>query len=568
MYLLGLSAGHDSGACLLRKDGTILAINEERLSRRKFHTGFPKQSINRVLKMAKIDISQVERVFIDGKHIGPAKDFGIDLKTGDWKKAAIGLLGIERRTLGTAQGIRLTYELLGLATNSYHKRIKTALSDMGYNGTVDFLDHHPCHAASAYYTQQISRSGITITMDASGEGFCSKVYLCSNNLMEKVFEVPCYYSPAYYYAYITKLLGFTPFRHEGKITGLAAYGDPRKTLDVFERFISFDPRTLQFHNPGGYHTKVFKKLKAALAPYTREDVAAGIQTHVENLMVNYINALLKTFNPPSRNLFLAGGLFANVKVNQKITESVDLENIYIFPNMGDGGICVGAAALGAYQTDPNFGPIKMSDCYLGESFDDEETLRAISEDGYQHRSMENPGEEIAKLLAEGKVVARFGGQMEMGPRALGNRSILASAAQSSINDSLNERLGRSEFMPFAPVARSEDAEKYFLLPNIDPIPFRYMTMTCKVTDHCREVAPATVHIDGTARPQLVDRSLNPEYYDILTAYGNLTGEAILVNTSFNMHEEPIVCSPNDAMRAFKASGLDFLAVGKYLVWKS
>ena len=261
---------------------------------------------------------------------------------------------------------------------------------------------------------------------------------------------------------------------------------------------------------------------------------------------------------------LAGGVFANVKLNQRIKDLRNVADVYIFPNMGDGGLSVGAAYL-AYVEHTGSAPQALTTVFQGDALDDpeiEEALQGTELIWERHADIEL---RVAELVAGGHVVARCKGAMEFGPRALGNRSFLYQATESDVNQWLNERLGRSEFMPFAPATLIEDADLYYEGLDGGREAATYMTMTFNCTERMRTEAPAAVHVDGTARPQLVSRNQCPEFHRILSEYKRLTGLRNVINTSFNMHEEPIVRSAPDAIRAFQASNLTYMALGQYLV---
>ena len=264
------------------------------------------------------------------------------------------------------------------------------------------------------------------------------------------------------------------------------------------------------------------------------------------------------------NLVLAGGVFANVKLNQKIAEFKDVKKIYVFPNMGDGGLCVGGAQLAYFEKTGKI-PKKLQSMYLSNSFSERIIKKEIKKFKLNFVKPKNIEKEIAVLLAKKKVVAHFSRGMEFGPRALGNRSILCSAEDASINDTLNKRLHRTEFMPFAPILRKEDASKYLKISN--KVDYKFMTFTLNCKKLMLKHAPAAVHVDKTARPQIISKIDNPRLYKILSEYKKLTGVPILINTSFNMHEEPIVYSPSDAIRAFLLGNLDNLVLDQFLIFK-
>lgn len=562
--LLGINVGHDSGATYLDDAGNLSAINEERLSRKKMHHGFPYLAIEEVLAIQNTSIAQLTHIAVEGKKITPQFDVGFDDTSSDWKKNIVNALNLDGFLLGTESGLSIVRAGLKGQVAKMHREIKKYFTDRGFTGEFEFVDHHECHAASAYYTQPHG-DGLAITLDASGEGYCSKVYRCSGNQMQELHKLPCYHSPAYYYAYVTQILGFKPLRHEGKITGLAAFGDANKCLPVFEKYLQFDRDNLGFKNKGGYHHKAMQKLREAFKNDTKEDIAAAVQTHTENIVTAYIAEVIKRFNGGKpTHVFLAGGIFANVKLNQRVLATAGVESIYIFPNMGDGGINFGALVAYAYRKGLLDKRRVFDDVYFGRPFTDNDIEKDLKESGVNYRYSNNVAADVAQLLVDKKVVARFVGAMEYGPRALGARSIVYSPAEKSVNTWLNQRLNRTEFMPFAPYVRDVDAEEYFHLKG-DVYPYKFMTVTCDVTDKCKEQAPAIVHVDGTARPQVITREANPTYYDILTEYKKLTGCGVLVNTSFNMHEEPIINTPMEAIKTYQLGGLDVLAIGNFIV---
>ena len=259
---------------------------------------------------------------------------------------------------------------------------------------------------------------------------------------------------------------------------------------------------------------------------------------------------------------LSGGVTANVKMNQRIFELEGIDGIYVYPNMGDGGC---ASGIAMHRTWPGGVGEPLQDACLGPAYGEEAIKAALEAEGLRYTRPKNLAAEVAKHIHDGKVVARFDGRMEYGPRALGNRSILYHGRETEVNHWLNKRLGRTEFMPFAPVTLWE--KRHDCYRGIDGAEHtaQFMTITFDCTKAMREACPAAVHVDGTARPQLIKRETNPGYYDILAEYEKLSGLPSIINTSFNMHEEPIVCTPRDAVRAFRDGRLDGLAIGEFFV---
>jgi carbamoyltransferase len=267
---------------------------------------------------------------------------------------------------------------------------------------------------------------------------------------------------------------------------------------------------------------------------------------------------------------LAGGVFANVRINQELHKIEGVEEVFIHPGMSDEGLAVGAAmtvwaALAHEQGMTATPTTPLKDVYLGYEFSEREIEEALKKAGHSYQYHNNVEQEIAALLAAGHVVARFNGRLEYGPRALGNRSILYQPTDPTVNDWLNKDLVRTEFMPFAPSTMAEHAEQCFVDINGAKNAARFMTITFDCTDWMKKHCGGVVHKDGTARPQLVREEDNPSYYRILEGFYELTGLPSVINTSFNMHEEPIVCTPADAIRAFEQGHLDYLAMGNFLL---
>jgi carbamoyltransferase len=257
-------------------------------------------------------------------------------------------------------------------------------------------------------------------------------------------------------------------------------------------------------------------------------------------------------------------VFANVKLN-KLVKEMGFGQIFIQPAMGDGGLAFGAPLWRLAEEQGSLSPYRLESVYLGPEYDENEMLAAIRAEGLDARRENEVEVAIAEKLAQGRVVARFNGRMEFGPRALGNRSILYHCADASVNDWLNNRLDRTEFMPFAPATIEDEAHESFLGIRGAEHTAEFMTITSDCSETFRRRCPAAVHVDGTARPQIVRKATNPSFHRILEEYRKRTGVGTVVNTSFNMHEEPIVCSPQDAVRSFMRGHLDYLAMGPFLV---
>ncbi|MGE5176054.1 MAG: carbamoyltransferase [Hyphomicrobiales bacterium] len=570
MKVLGLSDHIISGASII-EDGVVTAsVNEERLVRKKMVMGFPWKSIEMVLDLAKVRPDQIDAIAVGSKwgHFIPEY---IDFDKG--------LFGIDRgvvknlffsvgSTLSSLRGAAPMLESMyyGLKQPIFARRrraVKHALLDRyDLHAPVEFVSHHLAHAASAYYGSGYT-DALVVTMDGAGDGDSAHVYHVKNGDWKLLQQVPAFDSLGSYYGYVTQVCGFTAGKHEGKITGLAAHG--KETYrDVLDRFIVYRNGTMV--NVGNaFFTAALKKLEAALpSPFDRADLAASIQGLSEDIAAHFIGHWQKVTG--ARHVALAGGLFANVKINQRIHELPGVESVFVFPAMSDEGLAAGSALAMFSERSKSRPPDGrcFRHVYLGPEFTETEMHDALDVADVPYHRSDRVEEEIAGLIAEGYVVARVNGRMEYGPRALGNRSILYRPDEPEVNDWLNKRLRRTEFMPFAPSTLAEDAHGSYV--NLDGAndTARFMTITFQCSDEMKRTCPGVVHVDGTARPQLVGPTDNESYYKIIRAFKDRTGLSSIVNTSFNIHEEPIVCTPADAIRAFKIGHLDVLALGPFL----
>lgn len=555
--VLGLHDGHDAGVCLFVDGRLRYALNEERLSRRKNHTGFPALSLQRLLSDCALAPADVDAVAVAGL-CGMTVD-------------------VEERLWGSLAGAaftrlsRLDWLLANRAVGAVERglyfppravAVRRRLRAGGLGCPVRFVDHHAAHAASAFFgaPPDLRQACAVLTCDAAGDGVSATASVPAPGGLHRIAESPLYDSIGAFYQALTTLLGFRILRHEGKVTGLAAYGDPDRLAPAFRGLFALSPDGLRLRNLSkSFGQRMVDLLRARVGDASREDVAAAGQRLLEEVVSAHAAAVARKTG--ARHLLLAGGVFANVRLNQRLHDLPGIDGVFVFPHMGDGGLAVGAAlhVLGDDAADPG-----LPGAYLGPDFTDVQCRDALESAGVPFRQPGDLAADVARLLAAGKVVARVTGRMEYGPRALGHRSVLCSAADPAVNDWLNARLRRSEFMPFAPLTLAEDADACYARLGGSRAAATYMTITFDCTDRMRREAPAAVHVDGTARPQLLSPADDPECHRILLEHRRLAGASSVVNTSFNLHEEPIVCSPADAVRAFREASLDALALGPFL----
>ena len=572
MKVLGLSDGMTGGTALIEDGHIVYAVHEERFIRAKMATGFPRESINKTLadthtKPGEVDVIAVATVNEFFREEAIAYDGWLLREQAPLKEALLNASSVVNQVFGATPRLRKSYyDLKVFLGRMRRKAIEERLRrQWGFTCPIKFIDHHFAHACSAYFTSGLHEATV-ITMDGAGDNSSSRVYSVKDGHFRMLWNVDSFHSIGNYYAYITHICGFKAQKHEGKITGLAAYGQPAYA-DILKRFITYEDGSTVNRGHVFYWAAVKAIEKALPNRFKREDLASSMQQVLEEACGAYIQHWVDKLG--CGDVVLAGGVFANVKLNQRIHELENVRSLFVHPGMGDEGLAVGAAfAAGAAlgKTLPlGVNSSKLADVYFGPTFSSKEIEEAIVREGLNAEYLPDIEQRIAELLSQRHVVARFDGRMEYGPRALGNRSILYQATDPTVNDWLNKRLKRTEFMPFAPVTLDEFADRCY--KNLDGAryPAKFMTITFDCTPWMKQHCPAVVHVDGTARPQLISQQSNRSYHRILECYRKLTGLPSIINTSFNMHEEPIVCTPEDAIRAFRDGRLDYLAMGNYLI---
>lgn len=444
----------------------------------------------------------------------------------------------------------------------------------GISGDKVYVGHHMSHAASAYFTSGFKGKSLICTIDAGNffSPYSENLYEADNGKISNIYESPSV-EIASSYLIITAVLGFKPLRHEGKVTGLAAFGKYNEPLEKELHRILATPdivsRVTKWENLGGTDTapvlKVTEGVKlfeSITKKYSKEDIAYAIQNITEKKVLELLKPYVRDYD----RICLAGGLFANVALNKKVKD-LGFKEIYIHPAMGDDGLALGAA-LFAKSLDETLHPFRLKNSFFGARLNVQDLEAELLSQNLKFKKVSNIESLIAKELAAGKIVARVAGRAEYGPRALGHRSILARADDASLNKTLNAKLNRTEFMPFAPVVEAQQAKELFIGLSGTEYAAEFMTITLECSDKMKRIAPAAVHVDGTARPQIVYPHTDSSYYKIISEYYMLTkGESVLINTSYNLHGEPIVQTIEDAIQSFLTSQLDYLAIEDYLIYE-
>jgi len=602
MIALGLSPlDKDSTVTLMENGRVLFAAGEERFTRNKLQDGFPAQALQAALDYCKVSVKDIDIVaypFFEAqkeahlftKNIRDESEFLNDAPFKAMRKEIQAALAKVPSRTNPIPGLqqpnevmeksslhKLFYRMAGaegvvsrnLAKHSsrrwkrdsltYHQQwqddLENNLKELGLLRKLKRYDHHSAHAAAAFYASGFERA-LIVTLDGYGSGLAGSTSIGEGNRIRRIHKIEYPHSLGTFYESVTSSLGFKPSRHEGKIVGLAAYGDPSILLDLVLSRFQQEPGNFRIVESNNVY---FARYLASLFP--KIDVAAAWQRALEVIAVNYIRHYVE--HTKLDTIVLAGGVIANVKLNQRIFEIPGIKRIFVYPNMGDGGCGTGAAFLASLKDMGRAASYRS--VYFGPDYSDDVIARELQNAGLAFRHVPLIEPEVARLIHEGSVVARFNGRMEYGPRALGNRSILYRASEPEVNQWLNQRLGRTEFMPFAPATLYEERGRCY--KNIDgaELSAQFMTLTFDCTDFMKRTCPAAVHVDGTARPQLVTEATNASFHCILKEYYRLSGVPSVINTSFNMHEEPIVNSPRDAIRAFLQGNLDYLAIGNLLV---
>jgi carbamoyltransferase len=602
LKVLGISPLDKDATASVVEDGVILfAAGEERFSRKKQHAGFPYQAVTAALEATRTAPEEIECVayaFFDSRREvelieqGLAEERGLlgrfeprgfaaeladaarripqrdrpvhglrhpnqTMEKGVFKETVYRLAGLSPRLSRRAalNASRRWAEQAGQDHRHWQGELEQGLRNFGLSDKLRRFEHHTSHAANAYYTSGFERA-LIVTLDGYGSGLAGSIGVGEQGRLERLQDIRFPFSLGSFYEQVTSSLGFNPDRHAGKIVGLAAYGDPRLLgPSLLRRFDRSTPGSFAIHQSQNVY---FSRHLASRFPMI--DVAAAYQWVLEQVATELVGYWAKATGID--DVVLSGGVAANVKTNQRIYEHEAVRRLFVYPNMGDGGCGTG---LGLLLTWPGGVRASLRDVYLGPAYGEEEIRRELEKAGLGFERPERYAFEIARRVHSGEVVARFDGRMEYGPRALGNRSILYHGREPEVNQWLNQRLGRTEFMPFAPVTLWEARDRCYQNVAGAEHAAEFMTVTFDCTSFMKETCPAAVHVDGTARPQLIRREINPDYYDILSEYEKLSGIPSIINTSFNMHEEPIVCTPADAVRAFLAGNLTTLAIGPFLV---
>jgi carbamoyltransferase len=553
---INYSQMHDSSACLVRDGELLFAVAEERISRLKHDARFPSLAIQACLDFAKIRPEQVDEVCTGWQ--APSAMFRHDLKlyvTGRWPATYLNLLNSAR------QFASMWHQNGG--ANPLHDQLAFT------KARFRFVDHHLAHALSAYCYSGFDDSAI-IVMDGRGAWEATSIWRGSNGRVEHVLTINWPDSLGLFYAQFTGFLGFTPNADEWKVMGLAPYGKPGVDLSAF---LEPEAGPYKVHvarlngKDGGLYADWPSSLGSPREPESdisdlHKDIAYAVQDNCEAAMMSVARLALEKTR--SRNLCLAGGVALNSKANGKIASSGIVDGIFVQPAASDDGVALGAA-LAPFLDGGQQLPLRpMRHAYLGPSFDDDVIEAVLKTYKIGSTRLSDAAVTAVELLFEGKILGWYQGRMEFGPRALGSRSIIADPRDPEMNVKVNNAVKfREWWRPFAPSIKKEAAPEYIESAFDSP----FMVLTAQVRRDKRAVIPSVTHVDGSARPQTVEKGINPLYYRLIDEFGKRTGVPVIMNTSFNLRGEAIVHTPADAIRTFFSSGMDALVLGSFLVEK-
>jgi len=559
MNVLGISCFyHDAAACLLKDGKVVAAAQEERFTRKKHDISFPVNAIKYCLEEGKITINDVNYI-------------------GFYEKP---LLKFERLLSQHLEMFPRSFTSFFSALPSWLNeklRVPSIIrKNLKYRGPVLFIEHHLAHAASAFLVSPFKKAAV-LTIDGVGEWATAAYGYGEDNNITLLKELKFPHSLGLLYSTVTAFLGFTVNDAEYKVMGLSPYGKPI----YYEQFkkifhINDDGSMVLDMSYFDFHYKLAmpsKKFAEELGPMRKKetsieqrhkDIAASLQKITEEVVFKMLNHVYK--ETKMKNLVMAGGVALNSVANGKIKRNTPFENVWVQPSASDAGTSLGAACYIYNTILGNERNYVMDSAYLGPSYSAEQVLEFLEEHKVEYTKLRDDDELIkktAELIWKDNVIGWFQGRMEWGPRALGARSILSNPCNPKMKDILNLKVKHREyFRPFAPVIAEEDVHDYF---DIDKDDEPFMLFVYPFKDDKRKLVPSVVHVDGSGRLQTISKRQNPLYYGVIKEFEKLSKVPILINTSFNIRGEPIVCTPKDAYRCMMGTGIDYLVIDKFLV---
>lgn len=558
MHILGISAFyHDSAACLIQDGKIVAAAEEERFTRKKHDSSFPANAIDYCLKAGRITADQLDYV-------------------GFYEKP---FLKFERILFSHIHTFPFSYRyFLRSMPEWLTKKLRTPRvirRKLRYDGPILFCDHHESHAASAFFVSPFKKAAI-LTVDGVGEWATASYGIGEGTKIRLMKQMDFPNSLGLLYSMMTGFLGFKVNNDEYKVMGLASYGKPRyvnelkKIVEIHDDgSITLNLAYFDFLRKERMYSERFieefgepRKPESELTTF-HKDMSASLQQITEEIVVSMANHVHR--ETKMTNLCLAGGVALNVVANKLILERTPFKRIFVQPASSDAGGSLGVAYLIYNQLLGQPRTYQMTHAYHGPEFSGQEIKNFLEMHGVPYEEHAGGVErKTAKHIADNKIVGWFQGRMEWGPRALGNRSILANPCNPKMKDILNNKVKhREDFRPFAPAAPLERAAEFFHVKQADP----FMTILVDVKEGKQRILPSVTHVDGTGRLQTVEEGENKKYYRVMTEFERYSGAPVVINTSFNVRGEPIVCTPEDAFRCFIHTGIDVLVMGNFIISK-
>lgn len=563
MYILGLNDSNSAAALI--KDGKLLAaVREERFDRIKFSDAYPQQAVDYCLRYAGISLTDIDHIVFA------------------WNP------GHEIEPQESAAAIRYHKDFLHYIPNNLlrhiggdknNKKIRFIHETLGLNDSninIHFIPHHHAHAAGSFFTSPYEKAAI-LTIDAYGDDITHQFFIGEKNQLKSLGKTQFPHSMGQVYAAITQFLGFRANSDEWKVMGLAAYGN-QTYYDKFAEIIHFDKNrgelrfnldffTFYFWSPRRYSDQfieVFGNERYSHQEIDQRhmDIAASFQKRVEDVVLEMCNYLAEITGLDT--ICLSGGVAMNSKMNGRILLESPFSNVWVQPSADDAGTSIGACFYYWNHILQNKRNFVMDHDYWGPGFSDEEIRNALDDALIDYEYIDHPERTAAKAISEGKVIAWFQGRMESGQRALGNRSLIADPRDPHMKEKINLLIKHREwFRPFAPSVLKEFQYEFFESASDS----NFMQMVYPVRESMKSLIPAVVHNDGTGRLQTVTKETNELYWNLINEFMKITGIPLVLNTSFNDNDEPVVCTPKEAIRTFFGTGIHELYIGKFRVVK-
>lgn len=559
MKILGINSYFEHPAvALIIDDKLVFAIEDERLTRIKhgksytpYKTYLPIDSIYAALKSQNLKLSDIDEIaysYDKWEHLRSIWGCFTGERLSSWKEELQAFVSAANVKASLSSGYEIPRRYRDRINPDDFKKIK-----------IQEWNHHISHAASAFFCSGFDKA-LVFVIDGSGEKACSSVYIGEGKNLKRIKQISLPHSLGFFYSFLTEHLGFEPFSDEYKVMGLAAYGNDNYSSQMQELVLA-QPN-------GGYKIDIhkLKNLLQLLGPkrkhsdpleQSHKDIAKSAQICLEQTIENFV--LQNIQETEIRDICLAGGTFLNILVNARLAGLKEINKVFVQPAAHDAGTAIGAAALSSIAHGGRH-QIEYPSMFLGTQYTDEEVEKYLKQSNVEYTILGDAPSEIAQLLSDENIVALYRGSMEFGPRALGNRSLLASPKSERTRFKLNELKVREQFRPLAPLVPSEFFDEYF-----EGEANRYMMFTVKVKKEKRDRIPAVTHADGTARAQVIYQKHDPYLHKLLMKFNELQGMPIVINTSLNVRGKPIDESPYDAMASFYTSGIDYLVMNKFLI---